>query len=267
VDGYIYRVGSYTNVLGRPPRFVRSAELLRVGARFASVYALRKEDAHAVEHTAGTAAGFRGTVWSRRLWIDFDTMEAAVRGEEVIKGMGLDYVVYDTGSGRGLHIGVLRAAAPSHTLPMQDKLWATANMPGCDLGLYWHLHLIRLPGALHERTGLPKRLLRRAEGQELTLPPYVPTEEVHVKEGSPQQTSTRQTSVFRIWEVMSLLTGESGTSRHKHLVQLAKALKEDGKVTIEEAMWVVWEVNRGFGDPKPREEVVRIVKWAYGLEG
>lgn len=266
MDGYVYRVCSSTNVLGRPPRFVRSDHLANVGARFASVYAVRQEDARAIANAAGTAAGYRGVVWSRRLWVDFDNHEAADRAEEFLRKEGYDYVVYDTGGGRGRHIGILRAALPSHTLPIQDKLWATEYLPGCDLGLYWHLHLIRLPGALHERTGLPKRLLRRAEGRELTLPPYLPDEAEKATSHTAQQGTTRQ-SIFRIWEVASLLVGEPGESRHRQLVQLAKALRHDGKVSFEEACWVVVEVNMGFVDPKPREEVIRIVKWAYELEG
>lgn len=263
MNGYIYRIGSPTNVIGRPPHFYSSDQLIARGCQFGSVYAVTEEAARSIGETSGTASGFRGIVWSRRLWVDFDNEEAADKAEAFLTKEGYDYVAYHTG-GRGKHFGILRAALPSHTLPMQDKLWVSQNLPGCDLSLYWHLHLIRLPGAVHERTGLTKRFLYRREGRELTLPPYLPEEAKIVQTGLVSSAYGRQ-SIFKLWEVTSKLTEDPSQSRHRHLVLLAKALKEEGRVSPEEALWVVTEVNMGFSDPKPENEVQRIVKWAYGI--
>lgn len=266
MDGFIYRVGSPTNVLGRPPRFYGGREIANSGSQFASVYAVRKEDARAIQETAETAAGFRGIVWSRRLWIDFDNHEAADRAEEFLRRENYDHVVYDTGGGRGRHIGVLRAAQPSHTLPLQDKLWVQEHCPGADLGLYWHLHLIRLPGAIHERTGKRKSLLREHKGRELTLPKLRPdTDPARDDLSESSVASVARPSIFRCWEVTSNLAPASGGERHKQLVNLSMALCKDARVKFEEALWVCLEVNRGFDDPKEESEVVRLVKWAYGL--
>ncbi len=259
MDDWVYRIGSPTNRIGRPPRFFRSDKLVVNGARFASVYAVREMDAKAIEDTAQTCAGFKGIVWSRRLWIDFDSYEAANRAETRIKEMGYDFVVYDTG-GRGRHLGVLRDVRPSHTLPAQDKEWVEEHFPEADLSLYWHLHLIRLPGAVHERTGRSKQRIRVYAGRELILQPVRDTISATSSIGSTSTVS--RSSIFNTWSIVSLLSRTGEGDRHRRMVRLSCALKE-AQVTKEEALWVVLEVNRGFQEPKPEEEVIRIVDWSY----
>lgn len=260
-----YRLVSYTNSLGKPPSFCHNSLVLNEKFNFASVYGIREEDARAIQDS-GTAAGFKGVVWSQRLWADFDSEEAGLRAQAYLKEEGYDHIVYTTGN-RGCHLGIARDCRPSHTLPMQDKLWAKEHLPGCDLSLYWHLHLLRLPGTVHESTGLPKRVLYKHTGRVLTLPPYTPPE--NMPESSIAQSldqsgkTTRRGCIFYIWAIASQLTYNGG-SRHDQLVRLAKALQSDGKVSEAECRWVVEEVNRGFYEPKGPEELNSIVRWAYG---
>ena len=261
MDKYNWRLGSTTTTLGKPPLFYTNRDLLPSGCQFASVYGITAEDAQAI-HTEGTAAQFKGVVWSARLWADFDTTESAEAAKAFLKKEGYDHVVYTTGN-RGAHIGVARSATPSHLLPQRDKQWAATNLPGCDLSLYWHLHLIRLPGAVHESTGLRKELLYSHEGRQIILPPYVNSEGTSYVPKAPTSSGNRD-SIFNIWSIASNLTEPTGISRHKHLVGLAKALRDDGQVTADEALWVLLEVNRGYGEAKPEEEVQSILRWAYG---
>jgi hypothetical protein len=93
----------------------------------------------------------------------------------------------------------------------------------------------------------------------------VPEEAVSTWKAPNGQAPPRE-SIFRNWEITSRLVPEPGVSRHKHLVNLAVALNRDAKVGIDEAMWLVAEVNRGFEQPKDLGEVQRIVRWAYGVE-
>jgi hypothetical protein len=257
MDSFIYRIGSSDNILGRPPRFYSSTDLAGSGCRFASVYAVRKEDAEAIETTSGTAAGFKGIVWSQKLWVDFDTYEAASEAEKTLDKLGLGYVVYDTG-GRGKHIGINRDTKPSHTLPGQDKAWVQANLVGADLSLYWHLHLIRLPGAVHEKTGGIKKLIKRKEGNSVQLGQPKENEAVSVSEVTTSPGA--RNSIFGTWSVMSNITP---TGHRRQLVELAVALQRDVGVTTEEATWVLLEVNRGFNVPRDVDEIERIVAWAY----
>ena len=266
MDGFEYRVASLTRNLGRPPVFVHNRDLIARGFQFASVYSVREEDARAISQTAGTAAGFKGVIWSQRLWIDFDETAPADRAESFLKQEGLDYVSYDTGN-RGRHFGILRHNGPSHTLPAQDKLWAKEFMPGCDLGLYWHLHLLRLPGATHEKTGRKKVCIGRfPTGKALILPP-IPGDTEVVESKLPSSPSARE-SIFKSFEVLSRLGGpDPGTSARRHLVVLAKALANDAQAPPDVALFILLEVNRGLDIPKEDNEIHRIVRWAYGLEG
>lgn len=259
---YCYRIGSHSCSIGRPPNLFRSGELLQAGCTYGSVYAITETDARAIQE-AGTAAGYKGTVWSQRLWVDFDDEQAATLGRARLKEMGVDHVVYTTG-GRGCHIGILRDAAPSHVLPMRDKLWVRDNLPGADLSLYWHLHLIRLPGALHERTGLPKRLLHKETGRVLVLPPYNPDETVPTgPRGRAVGINQRTTSLFQDWEVIKKLTEQGSTrSRHDQLLSLALTLKGRGDIGPDEMGWLLAELNRSFADPKGQDEIEGIVRWA-----
>jgi hypothetical protein len=258
-DKFVYRIGSTTNHLGRPPIFYHNSHLSNGELQYASVYAVREEDANAIQQ-AGTAAGFRGIVWSGRLWIDLDTQEASEAARAKVKELGYDHVVYDTGN-RGVHIGISRPTMPSHTLPQQDKAWVSANIVGADLSLYWHLHLIRLPRVVHEKTGRPKRLLESVQGKALALPPWRPEEPK--SEGVPPQAPQGRKSIFSTWEVISNLTP---TGHRRQLVELAVALCNNSKASIEEAMWVVKEVNRGFDVPKDEADIDRIIRWAYSRD-
>lgn len=256
---FIYRIGSVDTRINRPPRFYRSNTLSGLNLRFASVYAVRASDAAYIEE-AGTAAQFKGIVWSQKLWIDLDTEEASRGAISRLKELKYAFSVYTTGN-RGCHIGVTRTSRPSHLLPAQDKQWVKANIPGADLSLYWHLHLIRLPGTVHEETGKPKQLILEAPGQALELLKYNPEEATEAE--PPKTSSMGRQSIFSIWEVVSNLTGGDVGNRHQQLLTLAGALKNDAHVTIDEAMWVCKEVNSGFSEPKTEHEVERIVLWIY----
>lgn len=262
MDAYSFRLGSRDHTLGRPPKFYANSELLSSGCTFASVYAVTDLDAKAITE-AGSAANFRGTVWSAKLWVDCDTEEASKEVDNYLRKEGYAFTKYTTGN-RGHHYGINRRASPSHLLPQQDKAFVKQHMPGADLGLYWALHLLRLPGVLHVKTGRPKTCIERVAGKSLVLPPF------DVEEGSLQQvggllTSTTRPSVFSFWQVLSNLTPDGGKGRHKQLIDLAIALKREAGASKEEAEWLVLEVNKGFDEPKPESEALRAVEWAYGV--
>ena len=262
VDLFTYRVGSTTRSHTVPPRFYPSKLLRERGCNYASVYAVREEDAKAIEE-AGTTSQFKGVVWSQRLWADFDSKESFGAAQSFLKEQGYDFTVWDTGGDRGGHLGILRTAQPSHLLPQRDKAWAVANLPGCDAGLYWHLHLIRLPSALHETSGKPKVCVARHPGRELILPPWQ-EREMRALERPVLGTHTPvgRKSIFQDWKVMERLTPMPGQSRHRQLLLLATAVKE-AQGTPEEARWLCGELNKAFDDGKGLEELDRLVQWTY----
>jgi hypothetical protein len=266
--GYDWSYYSPSKFYSDSPCFIHLDRLPNQG--FGSVYYITKETAEAIK-SAGTTKGFAGIVHSERLWIDIDTkglseeraIEKITVTEQKLNMMGVDYEAYDSGGHStvgGAHFGVLRDAKPSHTLPMQDRLWAESHFKDvADTSIYTHIHLFRLPGNLHEDTGRPKELVYRKTGSSLTLPKYE-------NRGQPIQFAPSSDSdVFSVFDnlrVMSSTVPQNNGNRHPTLVKLAYALK-DSNVDPIHARWWLGETNKMFSEPKPDEELDGIVERVY----
>jgi hypothetical protein len=244
---------------GPKPSVVRRSELPSFG--YSSLYAITEDSARAIEE-AGTTARFAGSVWNERLWLDFDSYEAGRAAEEELNRKGLGYVLYDSG-GRGMHFGIRREASPSHLLPYQDKEWAQAHFPSCDPSIYTHLHLFRLPGTIHERTGRRKELVREQAGSVLTLPKW------ERKNGSrtdinigDANTDSGGVSVFESNRIMANTVPTRNGERHPTMMKLMYAMKDHG-VVAEAAMWYLGEVNKMAETPKTDEELEHILRSVY----
>lgn len=228
------------------------------GSNFTSLYGVAKADAEAIV-TAGTTRGFKGVVWSEKLWIDVDSYEGADRTEERLRKLGLAFVAYDSG-GKGAHFGVDRIAFPSHLLPYSDREWTKSNIADADLSLYSHLHLLRMEGTVHEETGRLKKLVVAEKGKKLSLPLFKFNEGVVVSflQGG-------ASSVFDCFRVMANSVPASNGQRHSQLVRLLYALKDQAQVNRQAAEWWCLEVNKMFEDPKSEEEILKVVDSIYGV--
>lgn len=251
---YIYKLFSPTADYGVRPNFVDVVPSNVSG--FVSLYQVTKETAEAIEQ-AGTVKGFKGIVWSKRLWIDFDNEDAARRADGKLKEMGYDYVCYTTGN-RGLHFGILRNNPPSHLLPLLDKAWVKTHFPDADLSIYTHLHPFRIPGTIHEKTGRPKALVSEQRGRALILPP-LKREEMQIVYAGPKPGK----SVFDCFFVMANTVPVDSGQRHSTLVKLINALKNDAGASMDIAMWWVSEWNKMLSEPKEEYEIEKAVRSIY----
>jgi hypothetical protein len=233
---------------GAKPNFISRNELPNAG--FASLYGVDAGTAQALQQ-AGTTTGFKGVVWTDRLWLDIDNYTACEAVEERLRRMNVDFVGYDTG-GRGGHFGVRRDAHPSHLLPAMDRQWAEANIPEADRCIYTHLHPFRLPGTVHDSTGRTKREACSARGSSLTLPPFTKQEMPTI----PNSGGQRQ-SVFDCPRVMMNSAPNNG-ARHPQLLRLAYALRDLG-VSNMEARWWIAQVNMTFEMPKDEAYLDKLV--------
>lgn len=252
--GYTYSLFSTTADYGPKPRFVDALQGDLRG--FKSLYQVTEETAKAVEQ-AGTVKGFKGIVWSERLWLDFDNEDAARRAEGKLKEMGYDYVCYTTGN-RGLHFGILRRHSPSHLLPLLDKSWVKTHFPEADSSIYTHLHPFRIPGTVHEKTGRTKTLLFECGGRTLILPPLKREE---VQTFSPGQKQGK--SVFDCFFVMANTVPVDAGQRHGTLIKLINALKNDAGVGLDVALWWTNEWNKMLSEPKEEHEIEKAVRSIY----
>jgi hypothetical protein len=219
---------------------------------FSSLYAVSQEGREAIER-AGTVRGYKGPVWSPTLSLDFDTYEAGYRAEEKIKELGYDYTLYDTG-GRGVHINILCSIGPSHILPGLHRQYVESHFPEADKSIYSHLHLFRLPGTQHERTGKTKQTVSRQPGISLRL------SKLSVKE--PVLEHKTLGSIFENFQVMQLSHPVVVGHRHATLVKLCYALKAHG-LGKDLAEWWARECNSGYSNPKSPEDVSKIVRSIY----
>lgn len=245
------------------PYFVTN-DVLPSKEGFYSLYSITSAEVQGII-SVGTTKGFKGSVWSERLWIDVDSYEHAEQVEQHLKRMNYDYVSYDSG-GRGAHFGILRTAPPSHVLPSQDRKWVEGNFPKgwCDTSIYTHLHLFRLPGTKHKGTGRRKELVSSQSGTSIILPPYEkPLNNTNVV-NNPSNASNSVCSIFNNFLVMSLTVPAASGARHASLVRLAFALR-DSFVSVETAQWWLHETNKMYKEPKDVQEVDKIIRDIFSL--
>jgi hypothetical protein len=257
MEQYNYYLYSRHHTYGSVPNFLHHSGIPKNGG-FTSLYAVTEESAKAIRST-GTTKGFKGVVWSERLWLDFDSYEAAERAETSLKEMGYDYIGYDTG-GRGAHFGILRTTYPSHLLPYQDKRWAESFFPECDRSIYTHLHPFRLPNTYHEKTGSRKRMVCECVGKPIELP-RIEEQVVSISAGSSDK--QRSSSIFSCFRVMSSTIPVVNGQRHYQLVRLLYSLKEEAKVSAQEAFWWIAEWNKMLEEPKTDEELEKALRSIY----
>ncbi len=253
---YCYSIFSGSKHYGSKPSFIYSNRLPSQG--FSSLYQVTAETACAIEQ-AGTAAAYKGCVWGERLWIDVDSYEEAEKVDSRLRKEGYDYVSYDSG-GRGAHFGVLRDHEPSHLLPVKDKAWVKANFQEADTSIYTHLHLFRLPGSIHEKTGRAKQLVESIRGRALKLPPL----EMREVKLSGNVNSGGDISVFDCFSVMANTIPVKNGNRHPTLVKLAYALKDQAGANADFAYQWLIETNKMFEDPRSEEHIEQIIRSVYG---
>lgn len=261
VSDYEYSIYSSVLGYGKLPSFRRNHELGNLKG-FSSLYSVSKQESENIT-AAGTISGFKGSVWSERLWVDVDSYDSADAVESKLKELGYDYLAYDSG-GKGAHFGISRETRPSHLLPEQDKHWvqtALSGIPGIDTSIYTHLHLFRLPGTTHERTGRPKELVEHSTGTSLVHGSYI--RPVRTSDPSPYLANgTGDKSVFSSYQVMSQVGKVRVGGRHASLVKSAYGLRDTG-IPVAAARWWLLELNKHFEEPKREEEIEKILQDVY----
>lgn len=263
---YQWHIYSLTRSFGSSPSFASSAELAELQG-YSSLYGVSEETAQAIVK-AGTTEGFKGIVYSERLWADFDSYEAAEWAESKLKEAGYGYVAYDSG-GRGAHFGIRRDCDPGHTLPQRDKAWVRAFFErggkcAADLSVYTHLHLFRLPGTIHESTSRVKELVSTHSGRSVKLPAWQElkgAQRVQVVTNSVDRSGN--ISIFHSLRILHASQEASAGERHPQLVRCAYALRDHG-VDPQFALGWLQELNKSFPEPKDEREAEAIIQRVFG---
>src|SRR5271165_1349821 len=226
---------------------------------FSSVYAITEESAKEVVER-GTTAQFKGSVCSSHLIMDFDDEEAGLQARGRLRAEGIAHEVYHTGN-RGCHIYIPRPHLPSLFLPQIDKGWVKANYPNADLGLYTPMHLIRVIGAIHDKTGHKKKLIESVPGKELIIQEQARTPERYI---SHKKYDYFTNSIFDNSFIMNLSVPLENGHRTTLLIKLAAAMRQIGEPVDFVARWLQ-HVNNLSSDPLPQRELDNIIKFAEGI--
>lgn len=235
--------------------FLHVTDLPELG--FCSVYAVDEATATTLQ-SSQDPRGFKGIVWSEKLWIDCDTEEASNSVEAGLKKLELGFEKWTTGN-RGAHFGVNRIAEPSQTLPLQDKAWVKARFPEADLKLYSHLHLFRRPGNPHDKTGRKKTLEAVFDGRTFSHGNSRHTSSADL----PISTGIKiDSSIFEDERIMCDSTPQENGQRHATLCRLAARFAQRGEGSEFAYRWLQ-HVNALFSEPKSDEEIVKVIQWAY----
>jgi hypothetical protein len=253
---YLYSSGPHYGV--GDPVFLHVSEL-EGKQGFSSLYGVTESTAKAIS-AAGTCKGFKGVVWSDKLWLDVDGYDKCEAVEQRLKEMGYEYKAYDTG-GRGGHFSIELIPNPSHLLPQQSKQYVQEHFPECDSTIYTHLHPFRLVGTTHSNTGRTKFRVGGEDGKALRLPEYVGRESTRV--GGDFGSTTNSASIFDNFFIQrNTQEIPKQGERHAQLVRLCYALRDSG-YDINLARWWVSEANKRWAPPKEDHEIEKALSSIY----
>jgi len=203
-------------------------------AKFRSVFGYPPE-AQAHIKAEGSIVGVKQfPVQSSILFIDVDEEEHLDEIERIIAATGVGYNVFTTGH-RGCHFHIDMTPTTSIHLPYsQAEYIRELGLSGMvDLTIYRHHSIIRVPGAIHSKTGKPKELLRSIDGPMLTinLVQEPEPEFEHHESGDPE--AVRR---FR----RNLVQKRGPGQRHMHLFILFESGIKAGHDIDSMLEWLYW---------------------------
>ena len=155
------------------------------GTNFRSVYGYPKETEAFIEANANVA-GLRGkTVGAAWLFIDVDEDENVEAVEKVVAGLGVAYSKWTTGNrGAHFHIDMEYVCDPRLPYSQAEFIRGLGLDKLVDMSIYRAHSIFRVPGAVHQDTGLTKKMEYEVQGKVLSIllgeepePAYVNLEE------------------------------------------------------------------------------------------
>lgn len=197
---------------------------------------------------------------SRVFYVDFDDNQAAATDlrNRLIKDK-IAFKLYDSG-GRSIHFHILREPVVSAPyLPVSDRDWAKSSIPGCDLSLYQHSRVFRLPNTVHDKTGKKKVLIEEHTGSKM----YIPLKEVILPTRS-KVDGIDYEGIFNSCVVRNCIFGVDNGARNKTFIAAAICLFDLG-CTQEWINTFLRACNAQCNPPLSEIEIGNIIK--YGIRG
>lgn len=200
-------------------------------------------------------------VYSDTLFMDFDD---GVDGEvlntlKVLDKEQIAYSLYTSGS-KGCHIHVPITPISGIDVPYSQRQFVLDNDFKCDLSLYRHSSLFRLPNTIHKKTQKPKELIAQHKGYQLDIP-YVkaPPKFQNIK---PNKDNMLYVALTRCAGLVNI-SPQRG-ERTKTTWSVSRNLCEAG-IHFDVALELMYVLNDTWNDPMDAESVLRAVKQGYTL--
>jgi len=132
---------------------------------FRGVYCFSEEIARIIRKSERSVGFDSFPVFSNELMLDFDHgIDEAKKAIKFAKDRDLSYSLFFSGA-KGYHIEIPTVAKFGRNVPYSQKVLASRLRLECDLSLYRHASLYRLPGTVHDKTGKKKELLETYMGE------------------------------------------------------------------------------------------------------
>lgn len=195
-------------------------------------------------------------VWNDEMYIEFDNNKEASKALfNKLKEMRVGFELYTSG-GRSYHFHIQREIEPNSNVPYTDKTFAEKIAPESDLSIYKHLQPWRLEGTLHQKTGKPKKLLRKLDGNPIVLN--------IIEKPQANLVGDSDEAIFDDELVMSISTlGANEGERNTLLSMLVRKLMSYN-TPPEVIEWWVRAVNRRSNPPESESKVNAILRCILG---
>lgn len=240
--------------------FPREDVLGRTG--FRSVYALSEQDALTVRRTGASKHIDKFQVYSDELVMDFDNGydDECKKAVKWARDHGCTFSVYESGK-KGIHLEIATVPKYGRTVPASQRVFVEQQIQvACDVSLYRHGSLYRLPGTLHKSTGNPKKLIDSRLGDSLIDFPLLSVAAGLDFSSVPAETGI-ESALLRVLRWLN--SPPTRGSRYMTLWQVSKTCKEGG-LRRETAEDLLNGINQSWGkDAKESEEVSRAIREVY----
>jgi hypothetical protein len=155
------------------PVLVTIDEIATISGRdypFRSVYAYTEETAEHIYNKKSTAGLQSVYKYSDKLFIDIDGSDADVqRAGDKLCDLGIGFEYWTTGN-RGGHFHVPIEVMAGFHVTEQQRAWVESTLPvKPDCSIYTCNGQWRMPGAIHSKTGQPKKLQETVGGTLLRI--------------------------------------------------------------------------------------------------
>jgi len=163
--------------------------------------------------------------------------------------------VYSSGS-KGYHIEIPTTLASGHGLPKHLQSIALQIAPLCDVSLYRHSSLYRLPNTIHSKTNQPKTLIYTKQGTILQLDThyvYIPTRPL-----LPIDNTVTTDAGFVFSRIATIMHNQPTTSRYITLWSIGRQLLNSTSLTRDSIEDILNQINQSWHSPKTKPEMEHV---------